>query len=89
MPDTTPPFDLGLFHNYINFMYKGGWITTWWHYIPGGLYFVESAYEINQLYNVLIKHTGSRHIILMEVNPKNQQGWLPQEAWKWFGSHRN
>jgi len=23
-------------------------------------------------------------MIIMEVNPKNQQGWLPKQAWDWF-----
>ena len=84
MPDTTYPFDLGKFHLYIDSLYKNGYINTWWHYLPGGLYFVSSNLEVNQIYNLLIKHTVNRHLIVMEVDPKNQQGWLPKDAWDWF-----
>jgi hypothetical protein len=89
IPDTTPPFDLSKFHSYIGYLYKSGYIQTWWHYLPGGLYFVESNLTVNQIYNLLIKHIPMRHHIIMEVNPKNQQGWLPKAAWNWFQSYRS
>ncbi len=88
MPDATPPFDLGLFQTYISLLYSSGYIKAWWHYLPGGLYFVETNLEVNQLYNLLIKHIPQRKHIIMEVNPNNQQGWLNQEAWDWFKPYR-
>lgn len=88
MPDTTYPFDLGKFHLYVQQLYSQGHIYAWWHYLPGGLYFVDTALEVNQLYNLLIQHMPMRFFILMEVNPKNQQGWLTKEAWDWFGSYK-
>lgn len=88
MPDTTYPFDLGRFHVFIQNLYNLGYIKAWWHYLPGGLYFVDSELEVNQLYNLLIKHMPLRQHIIMEVNPKNQQGWLIQQAWDWFKNYR-
>lgn len=89
MPDTTYPFDLGEFHLYIQQLYNKGYIYAWWHYLSGGLYFVDTTLNVNQLYNLLIKCRYMGQIIIMEVDPKNQQGWLPKEAWDWFGPYRN
>lgn len=89
MPDADQTFDLGKFHAYIQNLYTTGHISAWWHYLPGAMYFVESSLDVSQIYNLLIKHMPLRQHIIMEVNPKSQQGWLPKEAWDWFGSHRN
>lgn len=89
MPDTTAPFDLSIFHSYIASLYSNGYIQAWWHYLPGGLYIVESNLEVNQIYSLLIKHMPLRKHLIMEVNPKNQQGWLTKEAWDWFGPYRS
>ena len=89
MPDTTYPFDLGKFHLSIQSLYNNKHIEAWWHYLPGGLYFIDTSLNVNQIYNLLIKHMpGVKHII-MEVNPKNQQGWLNKEGWEWFKPYRD
>ena len=88
MPDTSPPFDLGKFHAYIQQLYNTRYIFSWWHYLPGGLYFIDTTLEANQEYGLLIKHMPMRLHIIMEVNPKNQQGWLPKQAWDWFAPHK-
>jgi hypothetical protein len=89
VPDTTYPFDSGKFHSYIKSLYTSGYINAWWHYLPGGLYFVDTSLEVNQLYNLIIKGIPLRKHIIMEVNPNNQQGWLSKEAWDWFGPYQN
>ena len=88
MPDTAYPFDLGKFHNYVVGLHTAGYIESWWHYLPGGLYFVGTHLDVNQVYNLLIKHMPRRYFIVMEVNPKNQQGWLTKQAWDWFSSYQ-
>ena len=88
MPNITYPFDLGKFHTYIQQLYSEGYIQAWWHYLPGGLYFIDTALDVNQIHNLLIKNIPMRYFIVMEVNPKNQQGWLPKEAWDWFKLYR-
>ena len=89
MPDTTYPFNLGKFHSFILQLYAKGHIFAWWHYLPGGLYFVDTTLDVNQLYNLLSQHMPQKKNIVMEVNPKNQQGWLPKEAWDWFELYRD
>lgn len=88
MPNTLPSFDLGKFNAYIQSLHTMGYIYAWWHYIPGALYFVDTSLDVNQIHNLLIKHIPYRHFIVMEVNPKNQQGWLPKEAWDWFKTYK-
>jgi hypothetical protein len=88
MPNTYAGFDLMKFRNYMESLRTTGYITTWWNYLPGGLYFFESALEVNQLYSLFVHHMPNRHFIIMEVNPQNQQGWLIQEAWDWFKNYR-
>jgi hypothetical protein len=88
MPDTTYPFDLSKFDTYIKSLYTNGYVESWWHYLPGGLYLIGTHLEVNQIYNLLIKHMPNRSFIVMEVNPKNQQGWLTKEAWNWFRSYK-
>jgi len=89
MPNADYSFDLSKFHNYINNLYSKGYFYSWWHYLPGGLYFVDTHLDVNQIYNLLITHMPRRYLIIMEVNPHNQQGWLPQEAWNWFNERKN
>lgn len=89
IPDTTAPFDLVSFHAYIQSLYNNGSIGAWWHYLPGGTYFFDSILNVNQLYNLFIQHMPNRKFIIMEVNPKNQQGWLILEAWNWFNIYKN
>ncbi len=88
MPNTNYPFDLGKFHVYIVGLYNSGNIEAWWHYLPGGMYFIASELSVNQIYNLLILHMPNRHLIVTEINPNNQQGWLAKEAWDWFTPYK-
>ncbi len=86
--DNSYPFDTTIFHNYIANTLCPTHITSWWHYVSGGTYFVCSSLSVNQLYNLIYPVLPGRHFIIMEVEPKNQQGWLPQKAWDWFKNFR-
>lgn len=88
-PDTTYPFNLSKFHAFIQSLYRGKYIFAWWHYLPGGLYFIDTTLTVNQIYVLLIKYMPNHKHIIMEVNPKNQQGWLNKEAWDWFGPYKD
>ncbi len=72
--------------NYINSLYTSGYIRSWWHYLPGSMYFVHTHMNANQIYNMLITHMPGRHFIVMRVDPTEKQGWLPRDAWDWFNN---
>jgi hypothetical protein len=81
-------FDRVKFHSYVKSLHASSYIKSWWHYIPGGQYFFTSDLEVNQLYNLFAKHLPGRYFVIMEVDVKNRQGWLPKKAWDWFKKYQ-
>lgn len=59
-------------------------VLTWWHYIKSSYILIaktNSATTLNQeIKNVL----PGKRFLLVELNLKNRNGWLPQEAWDWI-----
>lgn len=86
--NSSYPFDAVKFHNFITTTLYPKYVSNWWHYLPGNTYFVVSTLNANQLYNLIYPSIPLRHVMVMEVNPKNQQGWLVKEAWDWFKKFR-
>lgn len=80
-------FDATAFRNHISSLYPAK-IGAWWHYIQGSVYFVESSLNASGVYNLMYPAIPGRQFIVMEVDPKNQQGWLNNEAWAWFKKYR-
>lgn len=83
--NNNPPFDLGLFHNFITGLYNSGRITAWWHYLGGPVYIVQTRLEINQINSLVMQHMAGLHFLIIEVNPAHSQGFLPQAGWNWLG----
>jgi hypothetical protein len=79
----TQPFNKGVFHNYITSLHKNGHISDWWHYIDT-TYLIVSHLDVNQLYNLIFPGVPQRNLLIIEVLPKNAQGWLPKDAWTWL-----
>lgn len=76
------PFNAVVFHKYITSLYPK-YFTSWWHYIQGS-YIVYTTLNVNQIYNLIRIHTVGNHFLVIKVDPKQTQGWLPKEAWTWF-----
>lgn len=83
--DTT--FNPILFHNYIGSLYAKNWISDWWHYTDN-VYIVASSQDVTSLYNATFPGIPRRHILIMELNPNNAQGWLPKAAWDWIQKYQ-
>lgn len=79
------PFNFQAFHQYISQVLYPLHIASWWHYLPGAMYIVATPLNENQIYNLIIPHTGNRHILVVKIDPQQAQGWLPTEAWTWLG----
>ena len=84
---TDATFNPILFHNYINSLYIGSWISDWWHYTDN-VYIVASSQDVTSLYNATFPGIPRRHILIMELNPDNAQGWLPKAAWDWIQKYQ-
>lgn len=76
------------FHNYINALFAKKWISDWWHYTDSA-YIVASSQTVQDLYNAAAPGmVGIKYVLITEINPKNQQGWLPKDAWNWMQKYR-
>lgn len=85
---TLPDFNSVSFHNYIDAMYKNGWISDWWHYTDNS-YIVVSNQSVQDLYNAAAPGMkGIQYALITEVNLNNQQGWLPPAAWEWLKKYK-
>jgi len=63
------------------------YINDWWHYL-GSTYILSSNYTLDTIQNqIKVKYPGF-HFLLMEVDPKAANGWLPKDAWKWINKHK-
>lgn len=81
-------FNAVLFHNYVKSLHTKSWISDWWHYTDS-TYIVASSQPVNDLYNATFPGIPRRHILIIEVNPNNAQGWLPQAAWTWLQKYQS
>lgn len=78
------PFNAVTFHNYLTSLYPN-YLTSWWHYIQGPTYIVYTSLNENQIYNLLRLHVNGNNFLVIKVDPKTAQGWLPKDAWTWLG----
>ncbi len=77
--DPTTSDEVGL-HEIIS---KSPKIQNWWHYLPG-TYLLKSQWTLETIQNEIVKKWPQQRFLLMEVNYKNRNGWLPEKAWKWL-----
>lgn len=86
--DTQAGFDAMAFANYIKALSEKKWISDWWHYV-NTVYIVASERSAQELYNAAAPGMkGIRHVLVIEIDPKNEQGWLPPDAWKWLQKYK-
>jgi len=76
--------DVVSFHNYIVSLYPG-YFSAWWHYIQGSTYIIYSTLNENEIYNLLRLNVQGNNFLVIKVDPRTAQGWLPREAWTWLG----
>ncbi|MDE0518788.1 MAG: hypothetical protein OXH36_04450 [Bdellovibrionales bacterium] len=84
---TDIPFNSNVIYQRMNDLLHKRHITDWWYYIDN-TYLVACSLDVNELYN-LIYSAINRHLLIVEINPKNAQGWLPQDAWNWINKYIN
>lgn len=59
-------------------------ITNWFHYIKSSYIFITTITSATTLQEQIMKIIPSKRFLLVEVNLKNRNGWLPPEAWSWI-----
>lgn len=80
-------FNPTVFHAHIKSMYTEGVITDWWHYIDYA-YIIASSQTVNNLYNKIYPGVPKKRLLIIEIDPNNQQGWLPLKAWEWLKKYK-
>jgi hypothetical protein len=60
-----------------------GGISHWWNHMPS-CFLVNSPLSAEQLADWLRKHTGDLGFLVIETNPHNSEGHLPERSWKWL-----
>ncbi|MDO8571124.1 MAG: hypothetical protein Q7R79_00405 [bacterium] len=85
----NPYFNAATFHNYVASLYANKWISDWRHYNDNA-YIVASSFDVGRLYNSIAPGmNGIQYTLIIEVDPKNSQGWLPKDAWTWLQKYKN
>lgn len=76
-------YNVTVMHDNIKNLHTKGLILAWWHYLPAS-YIVKTTLAVNDLYNNVFPSIPARHMLIIEVNTENAQGWLPKDAWDWI-----
>lgn len=75
-----PTLDLGALHEFIK---TTPIFENWWNHIPG-VFLVISDRDPAAISKALKPYTHNARLLVMEVNPAESDGWLPEVSWKWI-----
>ncbi len=59
-------------------------VITWWHYIKSCYILISETKNATILQQEIKGIIPNKRFLLIEVNLKNRNGWLPLEAWEWI-----
>ena len=62
-------------------------LGRWMHYIDDTWILYTTVYlTANEIFEELepLIDKEEDYILVIEIDPSNKQGWLPQDAWEWF-----
>jgi hypothetical protein len=63
-------------------------IETWFHYLKSS-YILISKYSATQITNDILNLIPGKRFIVIELNLKNRNGILPNEAWNWVQKYED
>ncbi len=66
-----------------NFIKNGSIFRSWWNYIPF-VFLVTTDMTPRDLARSLKEVTGDAGFLVIEVDPAQSDGFLPQRAWEWI-----
>lgn len=78
-------FDFMLFHRQLTSLPA---VQDWWKYLSS-TYLLFSPLSAHQLSNQIRPLLAGGLFIVIEVNPRNYDGWLQKEAWDWIEQQKN
>jgi hypothetical protein len=63
-------------------------VTAWWNHLPY-IYLVTSPLSADELSANLFERSQLDRFLVMEVNPAESEGLLPERAWDWIRKRSN
>ena len=75
-----PTLDLDALHEFIK---TTSLLENWWNHIPG-VFLVVSDRSATELSKAMKPFAHNARLLIMEVNPAESDGWLPEVSWKWL-----
>jgi len=60
-------------------------LINWSHYLKSSYVLISNA-DIQTLHSEISKILPKKQFLILEVNLKRRQGWLPKQAWEWFNT---
>jgi hypothetical protein len=80
-------FDYKKFHDTLT---TATGIISWWHYLQSSyIIIVEYNITATNISDFVKEHMPNKYFFVSELNLKNHNGWLPQEAWDWVNKFTN
>jgi len=58
-------------------------VETWWHYLKSS-YLIVTRHSATQLNKEVMKISPGKKMLIVEINIKNRDGYLPKVAWDWL-----
>ena len=55
---------------------------NWWNHIPG-VFLVVSNEDAAGISAAIRRYTHDARLLVIETNPEDSDGWLPERGWKW------
>lgn len=79
-------FDYKKFHDNLTTA-KG--VINWWHYLESSYIIITDAnVTATNVSDFVLQHMKEKYFLVVELNLKNHNGWLPKEAWDWINKYR-
>ncbi len=68
----------------------GNGIVDWWHYFKSTyIVIVTKNVSAEDMYKFLSQNIPNKTFFVSEINLKNHNGLMQQEAWDWINKYRN
>jgi hypothetical protein len=73
--------------NYARFYTALQSLGSWWHYLDSTWVIKDSLYTTEQMYNIVAPGLSIKDFILIvEIAPGTNYGFLPKAAWDWLNT---
>ena len=66
----------------LDFIQTTSMFDSWWNHIPA-VFMVTSEMRARDISDALRRYTKNARMLVVEANPAESEGWLPDKSWTW------